>query len=206
MIALFAAGAGRALEAGFDGVEIHGAHGYLIDQFINLKWNQRTDDWGGEKRCRFAAAVTRAVLAECGAGRTLLRFSPGWSTPGSGWQQPAETLPLLLDTLWDAGLRILHASHGEYDQPNLPAELLPAELRPASGLLPLHQATRALWKGQLVGVGSLTPARAEAALALGEVDATAFARALLANPDFVSRVRGGHELRVYRPDYLTKLV
>lgn len=205
VVALFAAGAGRALEAGFDGVEIHGAHGYLIDQFINLKWNRRTDDWGGENRCRFAAEVTRAVLAECGAGRTLLRFSPGWGTPGSGWQQPAETLPLLLDTLWDAGLRILHASHGEYDQPSLPAELLPAELRPAGGLLPLHQATRALWKGQLVGVGILTPARAEAALARGEVDATAFGRALLANPDFVSRVRGGQELRVYGPDCLTKL-
>jgi N-ethylmaleimide reductase len=206
IIALFAAGAGRALEAGFDGVEIHGAHGYLIDQFINLKWNRREDAWGGENRCRFAAEVTRAVLAECGAGRTLLRFSPGWGTPGSGWQHPAATLPLLLNTLWEAGLRILHASHGNYDQPTLPADLLPASSRPAEDLLPLHRATRALWSGQLVGVGSLTPERAESALALGEVDATAFGRALIANPDFVSRVRDGQGLRDYRPEELGTLV
>lgn len=207
VVALFAAAAGRALEAGFDAVEIHGAHSYLIDQFINLKWNRREDDWGGEQRCRFAGEVTRAVLAECGPGRTLLRFSPGWGTPGSGWQRPAETLPLLLRTLGEAGLRLLHASHGDYDATFLPPEALPDghALRQAGRPLPLHAATRALWPGQLVGVGGLTPERAEDALAAGEIDAAAFGRSLIANPDFVSRVRRGEALRPYDPAGLTRL-
>jgi len=207
VVALFAAAAGRALEAGFDAVEIHGAHSYLIDQFINLKWNRREDGWGGEDRCRLAGEVTRAVLAVAGPGRTLLRFSPGWGTPGSGWQRPAETLPLLMRSLWDAGLRILHASHGDYDAATLPPDCLPAghALRSTGGLLPLHAATRALWSGQLVGVGSLTPERAEAALADGEVDVAAFGRALIANPDFVSRLRRGEALRPYDPAGLTRL-
>lgn len=208
VIDLFAAAAGRALEAGFDGVEIHGAHGYLIDQFLNLKWNLRTDGWGGARRCRFAAEVAKAVLAEAGAGRTWLRFSPAWGTPGSAWRKPAETLPLLLATLWQAGLRILHASHGDYDAAFLPPACLPQDhaWRASGELLPLHAATRALWPGQLVGVGGLTPPRAESALAAGEIDAAAFGRSLIANPDFVSRVREDRPLRAYGPESLADLV
>jgi 2,4-dienoyl-CoA reductase-like NADH-dependent reductase (Old Yellow Enzyme family) len=208
VVRLFGDAAGRALEAGFDGVEIHGAHGYLIDQFINLKWNHRTDDWGGDQRCRLAGEVTRTVLAETGPGRTLLRFSPGWGTPGSGWQRPAETLPLLLDTLWEAGLRLLHASHGSYDEGFLPAAALPIAhpLHNHDTLVPLHLATRARWPGQVVGVGGLSPARAESALAADEIDAAAFGRALIANPDLVSRIKMGIELREYDQSMLDRLV
>lgn len=207
LVALYAAGAGRALEAGFDGVEIHGAHGYLIDQFTNLSWNRREDGWGGDHRCRFAFETTKAVLAEAGAGRTLFRFSPKMSVAGQAWQRPAETFPLLLDALRKAGLRWLHASNLDYDEPVVPAEALPADRRPAGvEALPLAQATRALWDGGLVGVGSLSPERAERALAGGEIDLAAFGRALIANPDFVSRIREGRELETYDGEMLKELV
>lgn len=188
----------RAMEAGFDGVEIHAAHGYLLDQFINLRWNQREDEWGGEGRCRLAGEVTRAVINECGAGRTLLRFSPMMSVAGEGWRKPTETLPLLLNTLWESGLRLLHASNMKYDEANMPGD-------EGGDPIPLHQATRALWRGDLVGVGSLTPERADRAIAEDEIDVAAFGRALIANPDFVSRAREGRELETYDPEQLEKL-
>jgi N-ethylmaleimide reductase len=207
LIGLYAQAAALALEAGFDGVEIHGAHGYLIDQFINLRWNRREDDWGGAQRCRFAAEVTRAVIAETGAGRTIFRFSPGMSVSGNGWQRPEETLPLLLDELRAAGLRWLHASNLDYDEAVIPAAALPPALRPVDGTpLPLARATRTLWPEGLIGVGSLSPARAEAAVASGEIDLAAFGRALIANPDFVTRLREGRPLEAYDPGRLSELI
>ena len=145
----FRAAAAHAREAGVDGVEIHGAHTYLIDQFTNLHWNLRDDDWGGAQRCRFAAEVAKGVVDELGAGRVLFRFSPFWSEGQRAWQNPAETLPLLLSTLWEAGLRILHASSPSYDRATIPVETLPEEQREAAwadgdGRIPLHRATRLL--------------------------------------------------------------
>lgn len=197
-IDLYRRAAANAMEAGFDGVEIHGAHGYLIDQFVNLHFNRRDDDWGGENRCRFAGEVTRAVVGEIGAGRTVYRFRADVSQEGRGWQRPLETLPLLLETLRDAGLEILHASNWEYDEAYFPTE-------DGSAGEPLHAATRRLWPGPLIGVGSLTAERADAALAAGEIDMAAFGRALIANPDFVSRVREGRPLNPYEAESLAKL-
>lgn len=205
LVELFAAGAGRALEAGFDAVEIHGAHGYLIDQFINLNWNTRQDEWGGDARCRMAEEVARAVLAEAGPGRVIFRFSPATGASGKVWQRPEETLPLLLSTLWNAGLRILHASHGSFDAPCVPAALAPAWQASAEGAVPLYAATRAHWKGWIVGVGSFTPERAEQALAAGEVDACAFGRLLIANADLPTRMRMGLAFRPYEASMLERL-
>lgn len=206
----FRRAAANARRAGFDGVEIHGAHTYLIDQFINLNWNLRDDDWGGEHRCRFAGEVAKAVVDELGAGRVLFRFSPFWSEGQREWRKPADTLPLLLSMLWESGVRILHASSPSYDLPSIPVEALPEEKRGAAGAneegkLPLHRATRLLWPGQLVGVGELDLDRARAALADQEIDMAAFGRALIANPRFVTRVREGMPLREYTPDMLMRL-
>lgn len=197
LIALYRRAAANALAAGFDGVEIHGAHSYLIDQFINLHFNRREDAWGGEQRCRFAGEVTRGVVEEIGAGRTIFRFSPGMSVAGEGWRQPGPTLALLLETLKAAGLTILHASNLDYDEAVFPAT--------EGELLPLHAATRKLWSGPLIGVGGLEPDRADVALSDGEIDMAAFGRALIANPDFVSRVRQGRDLREYAPEMLKVL-
>ena len=210
VIDLYRRAAANALAAGFDGVEIHGAHSYLIDQFVNLSFNEREDAWGGEGRCRFAGEVARAVIGEIGAGRTLQRFSPSMSVAGRGWRRPAETLPLLLNTLWDAGLRILHASNLDYDEAIVPIAALAgvdmAGLTPdGDGRVPLHAATRRLWPGQLIGVGGLTPQRADAAIAAGEIDMAAFGRPLIANADFISRVSAGRELVDYDPANLAIL-
>jgi 2,4-dienoyl-CoA reductase-like NADH-dependent reductase (Old Yellow Enzyme family) len=203
LIDLYRQAARNSIDAGFDGVEIHGAHGYLIDAFINLRWNQRDDDWGGENRTRFAREVTRAVIGEIGAERTWIRISPFIGTTGDGWQKPVETFPRLLDELWAEGLRVLHISNWEYDQPVLPAELGDG----AKGTtMPLHAATRAHWKGQIIGVGSLDVDRAERAIADEEIDVAAFGRALIANPDFVSRARAGTAMRDYDPGMLESLV
>ncbi len=198
VIDLYRRAAANAMAAGFDGVEIHGAHGYLIDQFTNLRYNLREDGWGGERRCRFAGEVTRAVVGEIGADRTVFRFSPKMSAAGEGWTRPLETMRLLFETLADAGLKILHASNMDYDEPVIPVE-------GAGDAEPLHAATRRLWRGPVIGVGSLTPERADAALAAGEIDMAAFGRALIANADFVSRVRQGDELRAYGPEALATL-
>ncbi len=197
VIELYRHAAGNAIAAGFDGVEIHGAHGYLIDQFINLNYNRRQDGWGAEQRCRLAGEVTRVVINEIGADRVIFRFSPGISAGGKGWRRPVETMDLLLKTLAEAGLKILHASNMDYDEKVVPG---------GSGeLQALHAATRSRWDGAVIGVGSLSPARADAAIADGEIDMAAFGRALIANPDFVSRVRSGRELRDYEPVMLETL-
>jgi 2,4-dienoyl-CoA reductase-like NADH-dependent reductase (Old Yellow Enzyme family) len=191
----------RAIEAGFDGVEIHGAHGYLIDQFTNLAWNRRDDEWGGPMRARFAAEVTREVIAAIGAGRTLFRFSPHMSVSRVPWEAPEETFALLLPALADAGLRILHASNLQYDE---------RILRSAPELdepdLTLHAATRKGWRGQLIGVGDLSPERAQSAIADDEIDMAAFGRALIANFDLCSRIRDRRELIPYDPAGLSTLL
>ena len=203
LIGLYRRAARNAIEAGFDGVEIHGAHGYLIDQFTNLHFNRRTDGWGGEHRTRFAHEVARSVIEEIGPGRTLMRISPKMSAAGTGWVRPEGTFRRLLDDLWEAGLRILHVSNADYDEPVLPASLTGGA---ASELISLHAAARALWPGQLIGVGALTPERADRAIVDGEIDVAAFGRALIANPDLVSRVRAARPLEPYRPEMLETLV
>ena len=203
LIGLYRQAARNSILAGFDAVEIHGAHGYLIDAFINLGWNRREDDWGGEQRTRFAREVARAVVGEIGAGRTMMRISPVMSVTGQGWQRPEETFPRLLADLHEAGLRSLHVSNLDYDEAILPASLGGGD---SPARIPLHEAARAHWSGQIIGVGSLTPDRADRAIADREIDMAAFGRALIANPDFVSRVRATTGLEEYRPEMLETLI
>ncbi len=200
VIDLFRSAAGRAMEAGFDGVEIHGAHGYLIDQFTNLAFNHRTDEWGGIHRTRFAREVTHSVIGEIGSDRTVFRFSPLMSVANQPWLEAESTFELLLTDLWEAGLRILHASNLDYDQP-----ILRSGPEIADPDLPLHRACRQHWSGQLIGVGSLDPSRAARAIEDHEVDVVAFGRSLIANPDFCHRLRSGLPLRDYDPQMLATL-
>lgn len=174
-IADFRASAARAIEAGADGVEIHGANGYLIQQFLAPNANLRRDDWGGslENRARFALEVTRAVAAEIGAERTALRLSPGATLGGldEGAEGPALYRHLVaeLDRL---GLAYLHLMH-------LGNEALLAEIR-------------ALWRGALVLNRPGRPREAigqDVASGLAEIES--YGQFVLANPDFVERLQTG---------------
>ncbi|MGW0285341.1 alkene reductase [Streptomyces sp. NPDC003236] len=113
-IADFAAAARNAVEAGFDGVEIHGANGYLVHQFLAPNTNRRTDDWGAttEGRIRFAAEVVTAVADAIGGHRVGLRISPANPYNDIAEDAPGEVYPALLDRLADLDLAYLHLMEG----------------------------------------------------------------------------------------------
>lgn len=106
----YAQAAKSAVAAGFDGVEIHGANGYLCDQFLQTTCNQRTDGWGGsiENHARFHLEVTQAVAAAVGGGRTAMRLSPYSSFGGMLMEEPEPTFEYLLEKLKPLGLSYLH--------------------------------------------------------------------------------------------------
>lgn len=106
----YAQAARNAISAGFDGVEIHGANGYLPDQFLQTTCNERTDSWGGsiENRARFHLEVTKAVAAAVGAERTAMRLSPYSSFGGMLMKEPEPTFAYLLEQLKAIGLAYLH--------------------------------------------------------------------------------------------------
>lgn len=171
----FACAARRAIEAGADGVEIHGANGYLPQQFIAPNANTRTDAYGGsiESRARFTLDVARRVAAEIGPERTGIRLSPGASLGDlhEGPEGPA-LYRHLVRALDEIGLAYLHLMH-------LGDETLLADLRAA-------------WHQTLI-VNRPGRARAEIGqdIAAGRADLEAYGQFVLANPDFVERLRAG---------------
>jgi N-ethylmaleimide reductase len=176
-VADFAAAARGAVEAGFDGVEIHGANGYLVHQFLAPNSNLRTDGWGGstEGRIRFAVEVTRAVAAEIGAHRTGLRLSPGNPFNGIDEPDPEPVYTALLQTVEPLGLAYLHVC-------DVPDTALLARLRkhftgtfilnPAAGDRPAGPEDLGLVED-------------------GSADLLAFGRQFLANPDLPRRLAAG---------------
>lgn len=187
----FAESAALAIEAGFDGVELHGANGYLIDQFLNTASNRRGDEWGGTiaNRARFALAVARAVADRIGAGRVGIRLSPHGVF--GGMVDDPETDALFLELargLSALGLAYIHlVDHSAMGAPPVPAEL--------------KAGIRAAFRGRVVLSGGYDAARAEADLAAGRGDLVAFGRPFLANPRLVSRLRAG--LPLAHPDPAT---
>jgi N-ethylmaleimide reductase len=176
----YATSAQLAIEAGFDGVELHAANGYLIEQFLNANVNQRSDAYGGsiEGRNRFALEVARATVAAIGAERIGIRLSPHGALNGTGGgfaDVDAQYLDLTR-SLSGLGLQYLHLlDHSAMGAPPVPAELK-ARLRDA-------------FKGVFILAGGFDRAGAEAALEAGQADLIAFARQFLANPDLVERMR-----------------
>ena len=197
IVAAYAQAARNALAAGFDGVEVHGANGYLIEQFLQTRTNQRTDRYGGsiENRVRFLREVTQAVIDVCGADRVGVRLSPYGIANGSGEAEPMPLYTHAIEALNELGIAYLHlieprssgAGRADVNWQNVPSALT---------------LFRPVWKGVLIGAGGFTGEPAEAAIKAGHADAIAFGRYFISNPDLPRRLQNGWPLTPYhRPTF-----
>ena len=179
IVAQYVAGARHALDAGFDGVEVHCANGYLLDQFLRDGSNQRTDGYGGtpEKRCRFPFEVVRAVAGVVGADRTGVRISPNSSFNDMSDSCPEVTFGQFAALLNPLRLAYLHVLQPDPADPGLQGEGVPVRF------------FRKQWAGPLMANWGLTPESAEAGVSAGEYDLCSFGKAFIANPDLVERIR-----------------
>jgi len=190
----FAEGARRARAAGFDAVEIHGANGYLVDQFLRDGTNRRTDRYGGpvENRVRFLLEVTEAVSREIGADRLGVRLSPTGAFNGMHDSDPVRTFGYAARALSEFGLAWLHLFE--------PIGRGAPEVAGAQKewLVP---ALKAEFRGPVIANGGFDRASAEAAILRGDAEVISFAVAFLANPDLPERLRTG--ARLNPPDRAT---
>jgi N-ethylmaleimide reductase len=188
----FRQGAINAREAGFDGVEIHGANGYLIEQFLQSKTNLRTDRYGGsiENRARFLMEIVHAVTGVWGADRVGVRLSPYGVANDSGEADPMPLYSHVVASLDKLGLAYLHfieprasgAGRAEVNHQNVPSAMV---------------LFRPIWDGVLISAGGFTGEAADAAIAAGHADAIAFGRIFISNPDLPRRLRHGFPLTPY---------
>lgn len=188
--------AANAIEAGFDGVEIHGANGYLLDQFLHYSSNQRQDEYGEtpENMARFPLAVVDAISQRIGADRTALRLSPGAYFNIEPDARDRQVFDYLLAQLEQRQLAYLHL--GIFDD-SMTFDYLGGQ---ASAYLRSH------YSKTLVGVGGYTPQSGSQAIAEHKFDLLAIGRPLIANPDYIARVKAGLPLEPYSDDMLSTLV
>jgi N-ethylmaleimide reductase len=188
----FRQAARNALAAGFDGVEIHGANGYLLEQFLQSRTNLRTDRYGGsiENRARLLQEITQAVIEVWGANRVWVRLSPYGIANDSGEADPMPLYTQLIQSLNPLGLAYLHfieprssgAGRAEVNHQNVPSAMV---------------LFRPIWNGVLISAGGFTGEAAEAAISAGHADAIAFGRIFISNPDLPRRLREGLPLTPY---------
>ena len=192
----YAQAASNAIEAGFDGVEIHGANGYLIDQFLHHDSNRRSDKYGAtpENMSRFPLAVIDAIISKIGKDRTALRISPGAYFNMAGDAKDRPVFDYFLAELEQRDIAFLHV--GIFDDA-MEFDYLEGQ---ASSYI------RANYKKTLVGVGSYTPDSANTAIGHNKFDLVAIGRPFIANADYVAKVREGAELVEYSDEMLTSLV
>jgi len=178
-IAEFAQSARLAVEAGFDGIELHAANGYLIEQFLNPNVNKRTDRWGGtpENRNRFALEVARATVEAIGADKVGIRLSPYGVFNGTGpFDDVDAQYRALVEGLSGLGLLYVHVlDHSAMGAPAVPAQI--------------KKALREGFDGPFIAAGGFDRASGEQALAAGDADLVAYGRPFLANPDLVARMK-----------------
>ncbi|TWD75089.1 N-ethylmaleimide reductase [Kribbella amoyensis] len=186
----YASAARRAVQAGLDGVEVHGANGYLLDQFMRSTTNRRTDTYGGSPaaRARFAGEVVAAVAAEIGPSRVGLRVSPDVDYGDTDDPEICATTLLVAQAADRAGIAYLHLV--ESNNANYLAD------GRAAGVVDdaFREALRDSFGGSIVAASDYDLTRAQDALASGWVDAVAFGRPFIGNPDLVDRLRHGWPL------------
>jgi N-ethylmaleimide reductase len=189
LVATFAQAAKNAMAAGFDGVEVHGGNGYLLDQFLRSSTNRRSDAYGGsiENRARLLLEILAAVCAAIGNDRVGLRLSPATPFNDIADADPQASFDYVVGALNRFDLAFLDILQGTGGAPR--DEWLPFD----------YARLRSIYQGNLVLNNGFDFASAQQAIASGAADAIAFGRALLANPDLVERFRRGAPLN--QPDY-----
>lgn len=174
----------NAIEAGFDGVELHGANGYLIEQFLHPTTNLRTDEWGGspEKRNRFAVEVAKRVVAAIGGDKVGIRVSPNGAFNGvAPFEGTKEQYAALAASLKEVGIVYIHiVDHSSMGAPEVGEEI--------------KGAIQEAFVGTIIVSGGLTKESAEQALQEGKGELAAFGKSFISNPDLVTRFKDGIEL------------
>jgi len=198
LVQLYAQGARNAIAAGFDGVEIHAANGYMVNQFISAHANRREDAYGGslDNRLRFLREIVAAVADAIGADRLGVRFTPLFESTdqdrvyiGLVEPDPHQTYIEAIRLLEEAGVAYLSIAEADWDNaPDLPPSF--------------RQAARAAFSGRILYAGRYTAERAERLIASGLADLVAFGRPFIANPDLPARIAQGWPLNPLRPETL----
>lgn len=182
LIADYASAAENAKRAGFDGVQLHGANGYLIDQFLRGSTNLRDDDYGGpvENRIRLLREVTEALISVWGAGRVSVRLSPNGDSQGVDDSAPESLFPAAAAALDALGIAFLELREpgpdGTFGATDVPKQ---------------SPAIRRAFRGPLILNSDYDVPAAEADIARGVADAVSFGRPFIGNPDLVERIRSG---------------
>lgn len=174
----------RAMQAGFDGVELHAANGYLVDQFLQDGSNKRTDEYGGPlaNRSRFMLRVVAALASVWGADRVAVRIGPGGTWNGMSDSDPQALFAHVAEVLDPVGLAYLHII-----EPRISGSELVHDGQGAVA----SEELRAIFRGKMIAAGGFEPETAELAVRQGTVDAVAFGRHFLANPDLPTRIEYG---------------
>lgn len=195
LVGLYATAASNAIAAGFDGVEIHAANGYLVNQFISEHSNQRDDQYGGslENRLRFLREIVQAVAKTIGPDRLGVRFTPLFTTTdqdrvyiGMVEKDPDQTYIEAIKVLEEAGVAYVSIAEADWDNaPDLPEQF--------------RRNVRAAFSGRIIYAGRYTAERGARLVEAGLADLIAFGRPFIANPDLPARISNGWPLNSVNP-------
>ncbi|TOQ33480.1 alkene reductase [Vibrio parahaemolyticus] len=178
----------NAIKAGFDGVELHAANGYLVNQFIDSEANNRTDEYGGsiENRLRFLGEVVEAMTQAIGAERVGVRLAPFTSLNGTVDSTPVDTYTAAAALLDKLNVVYIHIAEVDWDDaPDTPHDF--------------KTAVREAYKGTLIYAGRYNAEKAQHAIESGLADMIGFGRPFVANPDLPSRIKHGYPLAEHDP-------